>query len=172
MIIYDLSCEFDHAFEGWFENSDDMRQQQKDGLLTCPYCDSSNIRKKVAAPKISPKSNSSKAITQTVTANDAGQIRGKVVKHLPAKDIVSVEGSAAKFAELQRMLGKVHDYVDANFQDVGTRFTEEAISIHNGETEAKNIKGTVTEKQMDQLVEEGVPAVALPPKPIDKKKLN
>ncbi len=167
MIIYDLTCEFQHAFEGWFKNSEDMLEQRENGLLTCPYCDSSNITKKVAAPKVNRKSN-----TLTVKANDAGQISGKVTKGLNSKDIVTAEGSAAKFAELQRMLGKVHDYVDVNFQDVGNRFAEEAISMHHGKTEEKNIKGTVSSQQMEELAEEGVAAVVLPPKPINKKKLN
>lgn len=168
MIIYDLVCEFEHAFEGWFKNADDMLEQRESGLLTCPYCDSSKISKKVAAPKVSRKSNTS----DTVMPNQTGQISGKITKGIPSKDIVTAEGSAAKFAELQRMLGKVHDYVDANFQDVGNRFTEEALSMHKGEVEQKNIKGTVTSEQMEELAEEGVAAAVLPPKPIDKKKIN
>ena len=168
MIIYDLACEYEHAFEGWFKNADDMLDQQKSGLLTCPFCGSSNISKKVAAPKVSRKSNT----VTSVKPNEAGQISGKVTKGVASENVVTAEASAAKFAKLQNMLGKVHDYVDQNFQDVGNRFAEEAISMHKGETEEKNIKGTVSKEQMEELVEEGVEAVALPPKPIDKKKIN
>jgi len=162
MIIYDLVCEFEHGFEGWFKNREDMLEQQKSGLLTCPYCDSSNISKKVVAPKVSRKSN---AIT--LKPNQARQIEG-------TQKSVSVvtDTSAEKFAELQRMLAKVHDYVDDNFQDVGTRFAEQAISMHKGEIEEEPIRGTVNKEQIEELANEGVAAVALPPKPIDKKKLN
>jgi hypothetical protein len=45
MIIYDLVCDFNHSFEGWFKNADDMQVQQANGLLTCPVCDSDQVSK-------------------------------------------------------------------------------------------------------------------------------
>ena len=44
--------------------------------------------------------------------------------------------------------------------------------MHKGDVEPKNIKGTATSEQMEELAEEGVAAAVLPPKPIDKKKIN
>ena len=35
MIRYDLICEFDHEFEGWFSSSADYDEQEKSGLLCC-----------------------------------------------------------------------------------------------------------------------------------------
>lgn len=162
MIIYDLTCEFEHEFEGWFKNSEDMLEQRRNGFLTCPFCDSGNITKKLAAPNVSRKSNaqSGKPTAETSDLN------------LTSKNMAIGNSSARKFTELQKMLGKVHDYIDANFQDVGNRFTEEAIGMQRGEKEVQNIKGTVNREQMKELAEEGVSALPLPPKPIDKKKIN
>lgn len=162
MIIYDLICEFQHEFEGWFKNSEDMLAQSENGLLTCPFCDSGNITKKVTAPKVNRKSNA-------VIDDDKPSLPRA---GLNSKDMVTGNSSAKKFTELQTMLGKVHDYIDANFQDVGNRFADEAISMKRGEQETKNIKGTVSSEQMEELIDEGVQALPLPPKPIDKKKIN
>ncbi|MBN2539737.1 MAG: DUF1178 family protein, partial [Deltaproteobacteria bacterium] len=43
MIIYDLKCEKDHIFEGWFNDRTAFEEQKKKKLVTCPVCESSNI---------------------------------------------------------------------------------------------------------------------------------
>lgn len=156
MIIYDLICDSNHEFEGWFKDADDMASQQASGLLTCPLCDSANVVKKLTAPKLNKKSNSLPA--EPVSGG---------------QEVAIASGqSPEKFAELQEMLGKVHDYIEQNFTDVGNRFAEEAISIHRGEKDAENIRGTASQEQLEEMAEEGVAAVPLPPRPIDRKKIN
>jgi len=167
MVIYDLVCEFDHSFEGWFKDSDELASQQTSGLLSCPFCNSANIVKKLTAPKVGRKSNSL-STTQNQQTSVAHQ--ELVVGDQPNSELSNEQ--AKKFAHLQSMLGKVHDYIDANFQDVGNRFAEEAISIHRGDKEPANIKGVASPEQIEEMADEGVQAVALPPKPIDNKKLN
>ena len=174
MVIYDLVCEFDHAFEGWFDNAEDLSAQQDSGLLTCPYCNSSAVTKKLTAPKVGKKSNSTNANTkppvrpkERISENSRGvAIGGSSVGGPNQGD------NPQAFNKLQKMLGKVHEYIDNNFTDVGNRFTEEAISIHNGEKEPENIRGTASKEQLKELADEGVQAVPLPIKPIDKDKLN
>lgn len=178
MVIYDLICEFDHTFEGWFDNADDFVAQQDSGLLTCPYCNSSTVTKQAAAPHVGKKSNSTNTNTN-VSPDAAGNNK---LAHLSKENVsessrnVAIGGGATAnpqaFAKLQKMLGKVHDYIDNNFTDVGNRFTEEAISIHNGEKEPENIRGTASKEQLKELADEGVQALPVPNKPIDKDKLN
>lgn len=50
----------------------------------------------------------------------------------------------------------VRDYIDKNFEDVGPRFAEETLKMHYGDIENKNIKGTATEAEERELIEEGV----------------
>ncbi|OCC15749.1 hypothetical protein DBT_0674 [Dissulfuribacter thermophilus] len=45
MIAYDLACENDHIFEAWFKDSASFEDQKEKGLIVCPICGSSNIRK-------------------------------------------------------------------------------------------------------------------------------
>ena len=63
----------------------------------------------------------------------------------------------------------VHEYLDRHFEDVGAEFYKEALKIHYGETEKKNIKGTVTTEEEVILKEEGVQFFKIP---IIKRLLN
>ncbi len=53
MIKYQLRCDADHEFEGWFRNSSDYDAQAADGLLSCPACGSAKVGKAIMAPAIS-----------------------------------------------------------------------------------------------------------------------
>ena len=52
MICYNLICDKDHAFEGWFSSSSDFDEQAKTGLLSCPVCGSDRVEKGIMAPAI------------------------------------------------------------------------------------------------------------------------
>jgi hypothetical protein len=56
----------------------------------------------------------------------------------------------------------IHDYLAKNFEDVGHEFTKEALKIHYGLTEEKNIKGQATPDQEKLLKEEGVKFLKVP----------
>jgi len=137
MVIYDLICDAHHEFEGWFSNADDFKSQQSSQLLCCPICNSSNISKKLAAPKITRKSNTSD------------------LKHAQKSNASNANAGLPNKAEAYKQVQ-----------------TDKALSMHRGETEAENIKGTATATQLKELAEEGVSALPIPPKPVDKKKLN
>ena len=65
------------------------------------------------------------------------------------------------------MLLRVHHYVKENFEDVGSRFAEEAKQIHKGAAEERPIHGTATQQETKELAEEGVPFIALPKPDLD-----
>lgn len=157
MVIYDLVCDLDHCFEGWFKNADEWQQQTKAGLLTCPICGSAKIAKKPTAANVTRKSNSASLVAQQKGAHQ----------------VVSSDSNAPeKFEKLQRMLGRIHEFVDQNFEDVGNQFAKKAIGMQKGEVKQANIRGVASKEQVKELAAEGIEAVALPPKPIDTKKLN
>ena len=59
MIVFNLNCsDCASSFEGWFENTKDYNNQIRKGLLTCPSCNSTQIKKGLMAPNVSKKSNS------------------------------------------------------------------------------------------------------------------
>ncbi|MBT4880074.1 MAG: DUF1178 family protein [Alphaproteobacteria bacterium] len=53
MIVYKLKCSFDHFFESWFRNSEAYEAQVKHELVSCPFCDSTQISKAPMAPRLS-----------------------------------------------------------------------------------------------------------------------
>jgi len=159
MVIYDLICDSLHEFEGWFKNSDDLESQQQAGILRCPICDSLAVTKKVSGLNIGQKSNA-KVRDRIQAQNSTGQIANLNTESVDA------------YTKMQNMLSKVHKFIDSNFEDVGNKFADQALSMHRGETETTNIRGTATAGELKNLAEEGVTAVPLPAKPVDKNKLN
>jgi hypothetical protein len=72
-------------------------------------------------------------------------------------------------ARAYQTLQVIHDYIDKHFEDVGADFYKEALKIHYGEAEKRNIKGTATPGEEVILKEEGVPFLKIP---IIKRLLN
>ena len=54
------------------------------------------------------------------------------------------------------------NYIQNEFEDIGPGFTKEALKIHYGAAEARNIRGTATKDEEKILEEEGVPFVKFP----------
>lgn len=50
----------------------------------------------------------------------------------------------------------VQDYLEKNFEDVGTKFAEEALKMHYDSAKKRNIRGVATEHEEKTLKEEGV----------------
>ncbi len=63
----------------------------------------------------------------------------------------------------------IHEYLEKHFEDVGPRFAEEALKMHYGEAEKRNIRGTATTEEEVILKEEGVQFLKVP---IVKRLLN
>jgi hypothetical protein len=52
MIRYALACEHDHPFDAWFASSGDYDDQAARGLVECPLCASTAVRKQIMAPAV------------------------------------------------------------------------------------------------------------------------
>ncbi len=129
MIAFDLECAEGHPFEGWFEDLDAFEQQSARGLVTCPYCNNSNIKR-----LISPVA---------------------VKKAQPA----SVRDDAIDYRKLAR---KVFEYIQSNFEDVGPRFASEALKMHYGVSDKRNIRGSATSEEEETLTSEGIGFFKIP----------
>ncbi len=139
MIRFNLICEKDHEFEGWFSNSADFDNQQQRKLVACPMCNSSKVTKALMTPSV-PSRKSDK---------------------IPMAHMDSTR--KALFAEMK----KLRDHVTANSEDVGEKFPEEARKIHYGETEERGIYGAASAEEAKDLVEEGISVAPLPVLPED-----
>ena len=66
MIIFDLACKQEHAFEGWFQSQAAYDSQVEKGFVLCPQCGSNEIRRVPSALHISRPSSSSVADSETL----------------------------------------------------------------------------------------------------------
>jgi len=132
VIIYDLKCEKGHTFEGWFKDQQTWTFQNSQKLVSCPVCNSSNIEMIPSSITIMGKDS-----------RTAGRLQEKEISE----------------AKALRML---HQYIDNNFEDVGNKFAEIALKIHYGDEEKRNIKGTSTPQEEENLKEEGVQFIKVP----------
>jgi hypothetical protein len=100
---------------------------------------------------------------------DAGMIRCPVCDDPQVDKVLSAfaikrngDKKKERAFDLYEALRRVGDYVQKNFEDVGLDFTKEALKIHYGEAEKRNIKGTATPDQEKLLKEEGVQFFKIP----------
>ena len=85
------------------------------------------------------------------------------------KDLLTVGFGIAKHRnqepsanrEVQFMEKLVH-YVQENFEDVGTDFAKEALKMHYGVSDPRNIRGVSSEQEEQTLREEGISFFKLP----------
>ncbi len=136
MILFQLKCDHDHEFEGWFRDSAAYEEQSSGGELCCPICGSDKVGKALMAPRL-------RTSRQKETAAENRQ-------------------KAAIAEATHKALSELRRQVETNCENVGVGFAEEARKIHYGETEKRGIYGEATLKEATELVEEGIDVQALP----------
>jgi len=52
VIHFHLLCDKSHEFDGWFRSGEDFDRQCAAGLVSCPFCGSTNIHKALMTPAI------------------------------------------------------------------------------------------------------------------------
>jgi len=72
MIRYNLICQSDHEFEGWFSSSKDYEDQNASDLIACPICATTTVEKAIMAPAVKTARTSD---PQARLAELAGQVR-------------------------------------------------------------------------------------------------
>ncbi len=86
--------------------------------------------------------------------NDSGVIR------LPSKFAImgqpALQKTPSSKVNADMMARAIVDYVDNNFDNVGADFATEALKIHYGVTEPRNIRGVSTSQEEETLRQEGV----------------
>ncbi len=176
MIKYQLICEHEHEFEGWFQNSEAFSEQCADGILSCPFCETVNVRRALMAPNLaSPKTRNSNFNAEAISESTAEAASGTV--HVPSivspSPPFSVSGAGTspeamvKMRELLVEMRTLQTRIKEDCRDVGSDFAEEARKIHYGEAEPEGIYGEVTESERDQLDREGIEIIQMPWLPQD-----
>lgn len=161
MKVFNLRCPLDHIFEGWFASDAAFEQQKTQGWLSCPLCNSHDIVKGLSAPHLARKSNTLAPAAPAAPASSAiapAQPRNAVASpqppHLPNTPLSDAQRLQQAWLELSRQ-------VVANTDDVGSGFADLARQMHEGEVDARPIRGTATPDEQRALVEEGIDVLPL-----------
>jgi hypothetical protein len=144
MKVFELACEHDHRFEGWFASSGAFDDQQARKLIECPVCGSHTVRKMPAAPRL----NLSQAQAPAQAPKGGGEGGSQHVAMTPG--------------QFQAMFLKMARRIIESTEDVGDRFAEEARRIHYSEAPERAIRGSTSHEEAVALREEGIEVFALP----------
>lgn len=167
MIRYALSCKAGHAFEGWFRGLEDFDRQKADGLLSCPFCGSSEVDKALMAPAVSTsRRKEARAETMAASVRQAAAAEGTEAAPVPVPAIAAPR--TPEQAVLIEKLRALRAELTANAENVGAAFPEEARKIHYGEAEARGIYGAASREDIGELLEEGIAVMPLPVLPEDR----
>jgi hypothetical protein len=184
MKVYNLACHLDHHFEGWFASEADALEQQNNGLLICPICESHEIRRLPSAPRIgkhigreldapSTSPASSQANLPAVSKPATREIRdAHDASHSGNSMVLSGQEQAKLQAHVQAAVMQAMRDIINKTEDVGDNFAEEARKIHYQEAPERSIRGQATSDETAELREEGIEVVALPLLPVLKDTLQ
>lgn len=156
MIVYDLSCDTGHRFEGWFGSSNDFADQQARGLLSCPQCGSTMIEKAPMAPAVPAKGNT----------------RSEVVAAPNEAQPVSNEPMPEEVQKALGALAKAQEKALKQSTWVGDKFAEKSREMHYGEADETPIHGQASAEEAKGLIDEGIAVAPLPFPVAPPDKLN
>ena len=149
MIRYALVCDQAHEFESWFPGAAAYDQQVKRGLVTCPICNSSGVTKAIMSPNVARKDREAAA-------------------EAPAPQPQQVALIDEKMQALRAMMREMRAKILESTTDVGAAFPEEARKIHEGETEARPIRGEASWEEASALIEDGIEIMPIPRLPDER----
>lgn len=161
MIVFDLSCDSGHRFEGWFASSSAYDAQKADGSLRCPECGSPTVDKVPMAPAVGRKGNQQSAAVARSPGGPGAVGAPMANAPLPPEVAQAVE----KLAEAQAKALKDSKWV-------GRQFAEQSRAMHYGEREHEAIHGEASADEARDLIDEGVPVAPLPFPVAPPEKLN
>tara|TARA_B100000131_G_C18103573_1_gene606934 strand:+ start:321 stop:743 length:423 start_codon:yes stop_codon:yes gene_type:complete len=133
MIKFNLTCECGSSFESWFSSSEEYSSLVKKKLITCIYCNSTNIRKSLMTPNLKSKSNKSEFKNQK---NKEKNIKSELLK--------------------------IRKYIEKNCKNVGDNFAQEARNIHYDKKTSSGIYGKASPEETSELKEEGIEVATIP----------
>ena len=152
MIKYKLKCKSrfcvnEKEFDGWFQSIEAYENQKLKNLINCPICGSDNVVKLLTAPSL--KINTDK------TTSDIDNQQNKPKNNanfLANKDLDNIS----------TLLRTIKKEVQKNSTFVGDEFVSQIRSMKEGEIKEKPIHGHGTNKEIQELRDEGIDVVNIP----------
>ncbi len=135
MIKYNLKCHNKHEFESWFSDSKEFDRLKNKKLVECIFCGSKKVEKSIMSP---------------------GVLNGK-------KEVNFFRDKTNKdLIKFKKDLQNLRKFVEKNFQYVEKNFANKVREVYYDKKSKKNIYGTTTKEEREELKEEGIDLVSLP----------
>jgi hypothetical protein len=151
MIHYQLRCDQQHGFDGWYKDSAAFDKLAKAGLVDCPVCGSSQVSRALMAP----------AIARGQPAIEPPTPPPEAAPRAPAGDAPQAAAGPMP-AQMQALLQRMRAEVEKNCDYVGADFAEEARRMQRGETALRGIYGEANDADAEALRDEGIEVARLP----------
>ena len=152
MIKYKLKCKStfcvnEKEFDGWFQSIEAYENQKLENLINCPICGSDNVVKILAAPRFNIN------IDKTNINNDNQQKNKKNNGNFLANK---------NSDNISTLLRTIKKEVQKNSTFVGDEFVSQIRSMKKGKIKEKPIHGHGTNKEIQELRDEGIDVVNIP----------
>ena len=152
MIKYQLKCRSkicsdENEFDGWFKSIEAYEKQKLQKLINCPICGSDKVEKLLTAPSL--KTNK----------NKTSDIKDKQFKNSKKNETFLGNLESGNISTLLRTLKKE---VQKNSTFVGNKFVSQVRSMKEGKIREKPIHGHGTNKEIQELKDEGIDVVNIP----------
>ena len=134
MIKYNLKCVNKHEFESWFSDSKEFDRLKKKDLIECIFCQTKNVEKSIMSPSV---------------ANSDYQKKQKQI-------------SSEEIRNFKKDLVKLRKFVEKNFEYVEHNFANRVREVYYDKKSKKNIYGSTTAEEKEELKEEGIDLVNIP----------
>ncbi len=121
MIRFSLVCDLGHGFDSWFRDNASFDEQARRGLVTCPHCGSTTVRKAIMAP----------AVARTDLERSRAAQPSTLTETMAA---LSPQENA-----LRDMSRAILQHVQAPADNVGDRFADEARRMHEVDSEPRSL---------------------------------
>jgi len=159
--VFNLRCPLGHVFEGWFASEAAFEQQQSQGWLSCPMCNSREIVKGLSAPHLARKSNSIPAAAPATPASSAAAAAHPGSTPAASSPSQPSHNPLSDAQRLQQAWLELSRQVIANTDDVGSDFADLARQMHEGEVDVRPIRGTATPQEQRALADDGIDVLPL-----------
>tara|TARA_B100000900_G_scaffold361297_1_gene333916 strand:- start:271 stop:750 length:480 start_codon:yes stop_codon:yes gene_type:complete len=153
MIKYKLKCKSTYClsekeFEGWFKNIEAFEKQKDQGLINCPICGSDKVLKLLATPNV-----------KTGKIKKTEDIRDENITIRKSEDNLVVNDNLKNISTILRTIKKE---IEKNSTFVGDKFVSQVKSMKEGKIKEKPIHGHGTNKEIQELRDEGIDVVNVP----------
>ena len=152
MIKYKLKCKSDYCanekeFDGWFQNIASYEKQKNQGLINCPVCGGDKVVKLLTTPNLTTTNNNK---LEDVNNNNKATIESN---SLLAND---------NLKNISTILRTIKKELQKNSTYVGDEFVSKVRSMKEGKIEEKPIHGHGTNKEIQELRDDGIDVVNIP----------